>query len=131
MELYWRATYIDGTSLSQYNEDKSENKYVDIDRACLKEFGLYQKFSENSYVSIHFEKGMRLIYRRRVAMEFTLDSEAKIKRVIHIIGWQKSVGGNNQQFTMFVWDGSKHIEVTNGFKEDTQFYPIVFLPEEQ
>lgn len=132
MNFKWKAVYEDGSELSQYNEDGSENKYPDIERSKLVRFALLQFHSAQPCVILHLNKNQRLIYRRRVALRFGLkDVNIKQKETIHLIGYQELINGRNVQTICFVFEDG-HIEIIDGFKKKTQwFYPVEFMPEEQ
>jgi len=124
--LRWAAVYNDGSHLPQYNEDGSENKYVDINRDILKQFLLLDNTSVRFILNLKPE--LKLIYRRRTAI--TIDS--KVKDIIHIVGYQQNVAGKNIQHINFISDSTGVIEATDGFKDGHKwFYPIIFLPEEK
>lgn len=124
--LRWAAVYNDGSRLPQYNEDGSENKYTDINRDILVRFLLVDETSVRFILNISADQ--RLIYRRRVAIMMN----SKVKGIIHIVGYQQNIAGKNVQHINFISDSTGVIEVTDGFKEDHQwFYPVVFLPEEE
>lgn len=123
--VMWKAIYDDGIELPQYNEDGSENKYTDIDRTKLIKFILFQ--DNNPKVVIHLDKNKRLIYRRRVAMNFL----SEITEVVYFAGWQEKKNGINIQSICFLFEDG-HIEIIDGFKEGYPwFYSVVFMPEER
>lgn len=123
--MYWIADYGD-KCLPQYNDDDTENKYTDIDRDRLTRFLLVDELGSIRVV-LNLTPDKKLIYRRRVAMSvFT-----KTRKVVYILGWQQNINNNNVQFLNFYFEDG-HIETTDGFKEDHQwYYPVVFLPEEE
>lgn len=123
--LTWEADYGE-TSLTQYNEDGTENKYTDIIRQSLKRFIL--KEGDKVRFVLNLDPGKRLVYRRRVSM----DLMRKYKSVIHIFGYQEHIrNGYNKQVIFFYFERTGYLEVTDGFKEGHRwFYPVVFLPEE-
>ena len=119
MELTWKAIYLDGKTLNQYNEDRSVNKYTDIDRSKIHSFELYKNYerwkyywtsnwelSRTSFIEkklifrLILEKGQRLIFRRRVAMNM----QSTIKEVIYLVGWQKNIKGENVQSISYVFE---------------------------
>jgi hypothetical protein len=90
--IQWVAGYSDGTSLTQYNADGTENRYPSIDRSKLKDFSLFR--DGVLLIRYHFDHpDQRLIYRRRV---FLMPGEAE-PRVFYLIGWQRNVKGENVQ----------------------------------
>lgn len=123
--LEWTADY-GNTSLPQYNEDGTENKYSDIDRQSLKRFILIDEDKVVRFV-LHVDPGKRLIYRRRTA----IDVMSRVKNTVYIIGYQENIQGYNKQAINFYFEESGHIETMDRFKEGTEwFYPVIFLPEE-
>lgn len=125
--LSWKALYTDNTSLPQYNEDGSENKYSNISRNILDRFILIDE-KRSVKLILNLDRNKKLVYRRRVAMNMM----NSIKDTCHIVGWQEKVGTKNKQFLCFVFESTGHIEVTDGFKErHPWYYPVIFLPEEE
>lgn len=90
----WKVEYSDGSSLAQYNEDGTVNTYRDIDREKLVSFSL--SVFNNTY-TVSLEDGRRLIYRQRVKV-----SPGKPDEVIYLLGWQKTVRGENIQSILFI-----------------------------
>ena len=132
MDFYWKAIYDDGTELKQYKVDGSKNKYPDINRDRLAKFVLCQVNSDEPTVVVHITEGMRLVCRQRVALTFgSTDLAVKNTVRVWLVGWQKLVEGRNVQTVMAVFpDG--HIEVTDGFKENIDWFrPVKFRPEER
>ena len=77
--ITWRAVYRDGSTLNQYNEDRTENKYADIDRWNLVRFDLLK--DDKPVLAVYLRQGQRLIYRRRTFI--TLNNE---KTVVFLVG---------------------------------------------
>ena len=126
MELIWKAIYTEGC-LNQYNEDGSVNKYTDIDRTILKFFELYR---ENKLIlRIHLGDEKRLIYRRRVTIGLIGES-GKIKDVVYLCGWQKTVGGENVQSISYIFEDG-HIESGGAWNEKSSFAYAPNLIEEE
>lgn len=88
-DLKWKAHYHNGETLSQYNEDGSENGYHDIDRSRLSHFVLYE--NEKAVFSVRLHKGQRLIYRRRSFIQGT----GNLVAVVYLVGWQMTHKGKN------------------------------------
>ena len=124
--LRWAAVYNDGSHHPQYNEDGSENKYVDINRDILKQFLLLDETSVRFILNLKPE--LKLIYRLRTAKNSNNDV---IERV-HIVGYQQNVSGKNIQHINFIVDSTGVIEVTDGFRENHAWYgPVVLLSDEK
>ena len=126
--LVWNAVSSDGSCFSQYNEDGSENKYIDIDRENLERFVLVDSETGKVKLVLNLDSEKKLIFRRRTAK--SLDNE--IKEVVYILGWQQDIAGHNVQAIAFYFESTGHIEMTDGFTKDHRwFYPVTFLPEEE
>ena len=113
--IIWAAAYNDATTLYQYNDDGTENKYQDIDRDKLVEFTLLRV--PEVYIgdgttatkpdlthppfpvrfSLWLETGQQLIYRRRTQMGRKIT-------VIHLVGWQQKIAGQIVQSISYVPD---------------------------
>ena len=85
--LTWKAIYEDGESLSQYNEDKTENFYKDIQRQKLVRFDLVN--GEKTVHSLYLREGQRLIFRRRNFIRLSKDKEER--HMIYLVGWQMTI----------------------------------------
>ena len=121
----WEAIYNDGNILHQYNDDGTENKYIDIDRPRLIRFILHDSFGPA--IVLNLTQSKNLIYRRRVAVNLN----SKVQEVVYIAGWQEKIEGRNIQMLCFLFEDG-HIEVTDHFHEKHPwFYPIIFLPDER
>ena len=113
MELTWKAVYSEG-ELNQYNQDGSVNKYTNIDRTILKFFELFDK--DKLILRVHLGNDRRLIYRRRVS----LSMEGTITEVVYLVGWQKTVGGENVQSISYIFEDG-HIEMAGAWNEKSPF----------
>lgn len=126
-KIEWKAIYDDGKSLSQYNENGTENKYTDIDRNRLVQFVLLADGIPK--IVIHLDNNKRLIYRRRVAAAFSGANAGK-QETVHLVGWQEKKQGINIQMICFLFEDG-HIEIVDRFQENHPwFYSVIFLPEE-
>lgn len=123
--LTWEADYGE-SSLTQYNEDGTENKYTDIIRHSLKRFILQDERGVRFVLNL--DPGKRLVYRRRVSMNLM----SKVKDTIHIFGYQEHIrNGFNKQVIFFYFESTGRLEITDGFKEGHRwFYPVKFLDVE-
>ena len=135
MDLYyWTAEYKDGGSLSQYNDDGTENKYTDIDRTNLVRFVLSQVNKGTPILAINFDRpGQRLIWRRRHRKHFAAEGGNLIREeTIHIVGWQETVNGRNHQAIAFLFPNGM-VEIRPGFLEGPAFsIPLeTYLPCEK
>ena len=126
--LVWNAVSSDGSCFSQYNEDGSENKYIDIDRENLERFVLVDSETGKVKLVLNLDSDKKLIFRRRTAKNL----HNEVTEVVYILGWQQNIERRSVQAIAFYFESSGHIELTDGFKEDHQwFYPVTFLPEEE
>lgn len=126
MELIWKAIYSDDKSLNQYNEDGTENKYTDIDRTILEFFEIYR--DDKLVLKIHLGDGKRLICRRRVDLSI---QKKKIVRVVYLVGWQKTINGENIQSICYVFEDG-HIEMAGAWNEKSSFaYAPNLMKEEK
>ena len=85
--ITWKAIYNDGSCLTQYNADGTENRYEDIDRYKLSRFDLYKNadIDKTPFYSLYLRHGQRLIFRRR-----NFISTNGERHMIIIVGWQKT-----------------------------------------
>lgn len=124
--LEWTAIYNDGSILNQYNEDKTENKYVDIDRTRLSEFRLQRPKEGGLVFSLFLEDGQRLIYRKRT--EMTMGGSAF---AFYMVGWQMNINGKNIQSIAYVYESGSPVFMAGQFRDDHPlFYSIVPTEEE-
>ncbi len=117
MPYTWRATYKDGTIL-----DASKDHDLSVDRLDRKQIEHFELVNQagKSLMTLHLDPGQRLIYRRRVdkvtgAPDF----------VCHLLGWQQTVGGQNVQSILYVFEDGR-IEMAGRFRED---HPWFYAPE--
>ncbi len=102
-DLTWIAIYEDGSELAQYNEDGTENKYIDIDRRKLRRFNLLLPDGKIFY-SLFIKPFQKLIFRRRTLVRMAVRSEEETREVIYLVGWQQRVDSP---------DGIKNITAIN------------------
>lgn len=121
----WVARYNDGTSLSQYNEDGSENSYFDIDRRKLSSFELTNS-AGGFLLCLHLDPDQRLIFRRRV-----MKRSGYADVVVYLVGWQMSLGGRNVQSISYLTEKGE-IHVAGAWRDDHPwFYSIQPVPCEE
>jgi hypothetical protein len=113
--IKWKAVYENGTELPRFNEDGSENKYTDINRAKLEFFEIYK--GDRLLLRLHLEEGRRLIYRRRVSKKVSTGEE----HAVYLVGWQQTVNGKNVQDIAYIFE-DEHIELGGKWKEDTRTF---------
>lgn len=91
--IKWRAVYNDGS----YLEQSDANGYADIDRARLASFCLFK--GDTLIFQLVMKDGQRLIWRKRVIV-----TPGAGEQVWHLIGWQKTVAGENIQCIAYLSD---------------------------
>jgi hypothetical protein len=115
MPYTWRATYKDGTVL---DASKDRDLTVDgLDRKQLERFELVSQAGA-SLMTLHLDPGQRLIYRRRVM----LAQGAGKPSACHLIGWQQTVGGENVQSILYVFEDDGRVEMAGRFRENHPFF---------
>ena len=110
--ISWRAVYHDGSLLNQHRGDDTENSYLDIDRARLAAFSLMR--DETPIVTIHLEPGQRLIYRRRCFLRCGEPEPI----VFYLVGWQRTINGENVQSISVVAEDSGEVNVIGKWRDD-------------
>ncbi len=123
MTFYWKATYDNGETIQQ---EPNKVGYNDIDRDRLRVFELFDIETGQTKLKIKFEKGQRLIWRRREAMT----TSGKMT-IVHLVGKQETVKGKNiQGLALLYEDGA--VEFFEKFnREHPWLRPIELLPEEK
>jgi hypothetical protein len=122
-DLQWVAVYKDESIVTQYNEDGSESKYSDIDRAKLSEFHIIDADTKETVYAVALDPGQRLIFRRRSMMA----GNGELLGTIILCGWQQNVKGQNVQSIGWVFPNGSVIQ-TGRFREDHRiFYGVEFM----
>jgi len=117
--MKWLARYNDKTELHQVNDDGSENRYVDINRAKLESFALYSDEGRHLF-ELHLDQGQRFIYRKRVEQR-----TGESPFAVYMVGWQKTVNGVNVQSIAYVTE-SGQVHMAGAWREDHPwFYSVV------
>ena len=118
MTYTWRATYKDGTVF-----DASVDQSLSVDRLDRKQLDKFELVSQAgaSLMTLHLDPGQRLIYRMRTTMQ----QSGRKSSVCHLLGWQQTVGGQNVQSILYVFEDGR-IEMAGKFKED---HPWFYAPE--
>jgi len=120
--MQWLATYHDGTTLGQYN-DQGESSSEQIDRSNLASFTLLAE-DGSKLLTLHFEHGQRLIFRRRVEQ-----SVGGPPIVVYLFGWQQTIHGQNVQSIAYVFNEGARIEWAGKFQEGhAWFYAVDPVP---
>jgi hypothetical protein len=108
--LNWKATYIDGSELNQF-ENGREITYYKIDQNRLKFFDLID--GEKTVLRLHIFGGRKLIYRRRVMIH----QQSGEQEVLYLVGWQKNINGENVQSIAYVHEDGGTILISGSFNE--------------
>jgi hypothetical protein len=90
--ITWRAVYTDGSYLDAKDAAKG---YADIDRTRLASFCLLKE--EKVIFHLVLKPDQRLIWRKR-----TLLTPGAPERVFHLVGYQKTIKGENFQCIAYV-----------------------------
>jgi hypothetical protein len=99
--MLWRAIYSDNTELNQYENGQEQSwKKIDLDR--IKFFDLMD--GDKRVFRLHLFDGRRLIYRRRVVMNYNADGE----NVVYLVGWKK----NNIQSIAYVHESDNTVLIS-------------------
>lgn len=123
MSLEWIAIYKDSSVLTQFNEDGTENLYLDINRNKLSEFRLHRPDGELVF-SLKLDPDQRLVFRRRNFL-----TEAGDKVTWNILGWQQTINGKNIQSINYINDEGLPIIAAGKFNEDHPLYRSIELIE--
>ena len=97
--------------------------YSDIDRDKLSAFSLEKDGEE--IIRLHLDEDKRLIWRERNYI--VAGSKAK---TIHLLGWQKTIKGENVQSIAYVFDDGK-VELAGRFREGHPVFNSIELLDEE
>lgn len=123
-KYHWIVRYNDGSSLPQIDSNGKKNAYQDIDRNKLAAFEMWE--NDKRLVLIRFNKGQKLIWRRRVET-----SPSGVTEVCHIIGKQENLNGQNIQGIIGLFESDGRIEITDRFYEGHPwFFPVTIHQSE-
>ena len=121
----WVAMYADDERFPQYLPDGTEQRYAGIDRSRVVAFSLFR--DEELVVSVKIPEGARLVWRRRVERKVGSAGE----RALHLLGWQRTVAGRNEQCIACVFEDAPGVVVLDRWDERSRwFYKVVELPFE-
>ena len=120
----WKAIYLDGSFLSQYDDD-GENFFQDIQLDNLDVFTISDSVNDSAF-QINVKHGLisinkvifsfgpnisnRLIYFRRIRQPFTFGSFDN-KTIFHCFGLQATVNGVNKKIVFGVNEKTSFVEV--------------------
>lgn len=127
MAFTWAAVYKDGEVFQQFSpDDGSERSSERIDRKRLSSFVLYGHDGKVLFVQ-NLDPGHRLIYRRRVESVPGSDT-----LVVHLVGWQKNVGGENVQHITYAFEKDGRIILAGKWRDDHRwFYSVAPVAAEE
>jgi len=123
MEFFWRAIYYDHVAIDQYDAsgERIVRGYEDIDRERLMAFDIREKGTERLILRIYLGGDKRLIWRERNYIQTNRAGETVKRERIHLVGWQRTVGGRNVQAIAFVYpDG--HIRIIDRWHEHHEIF---------
>ena len=127
--MEWISVYTDGTKLHQFDENRKENLFKDIDQDKLEIFTILDDKSQvsvnltngtfdlnNNIIEInglsYREEEYRLIYFRRVTVDIGTRTVDQNKQVKSFIGYQVTINNKNHKIMFSEADNkiSLHIE---------------------
>jgi len=112
--MKWIAKYNDGTYLPQFNNDLSENRYLDINREKLTEFIILDD-NDRIIMVIQFERPtQKLIYRKRTFM----DMNSNIRGILYLVGWHENINGTSIKVINYIYPNGTI--VLAGAKDDLE-----------
>ena len=104
--------------------DGSTFGYEDIDRERLSAFAL-ERGGEDIIVLHLDDKDKRLIWRKRV-----FKTIAGTKNIVHLLGWQKTVNGENVQSIAYIFEDGK-IHFAGKFRKNHPILDEIKLTKEE
>lgn len=122
----WVAHYNDGRALYQEKPDGSKHTYADIERDKLVAFDLW--VGDRLIVRVDLrpdrlgDSPKRLIWRMRHLM-----NDKGRDDVIHLVGWQRTVGGENVQAICYVFEDGAVLLSGEWGGEGGYMHPITLL----
>lgn len=118
----WVAKYKDGSIIGQYNDQFIELSTDNLpDRDEIDVFTIFDIKTGKKILSIHFDEGQRLIYRRRVVLKTGFSTP----KVYYLVGWQQTVNGQNIQSIAYIHEESGQIEIAGKFRDDHPIFKPV------
>lgn len=125
-KFVWVAKYKDGSIIGQYNDQFIEQSTDDLpDRENISVFMMFEANKAKKILSIYFDEGQRLIYRRRVILKTGYTNPT----VYYLVGWQQTVNGVNIQSISYINEQTGEIEIAGKFRDDHPIFKPVQLRE--
>lgn len=116
VDYFWFAKFKDGTTLSQYNKDGSENLakriFDEEKKENLDQVWWIPLKNKTSY-GLKLEENQRLILVRRNYIRTTADGQER--STIYMLGWQKTENEKNIKNILFLNKDGK-FEVSDNFE---------------
>lgn len=113
----WVAYNNEGGSVSQVAASGQRNAYEDLPLDDLKSFELWDWEKDQRVLLVLFNKGDRLVWRRR----FEMSPGEEVKEVCHIVG---KIGKNGEKGIIGIFESDGHIEAVGDFLPTSNwFYP--------
>lgn len=121
----WVAYNNDGGAVSQVAASGEKNAYEDLPLTDLKSFELWDWRKNERVLLVNFNKGERLVWRRR----FEIVPGNEVTEVCHIVG---KIGKDGQKGILGIFESDGHIEAVGEFLPTSNwFYPPSSEVEEQ
>lgn len=121
----WVAYTNDGGSVSQVAASGEKNAYEDLPLDNLKSFELWDWQRNERVLLVMFNRGERLVWRRRTEMA----PGSNIMEVCHIVG---KIGRDGQKGILGIFESDGRIEAVGEFLPNSNwFYPPSSEMEEQ
>lgn len=121
----WVAYDNEGGSVSQVAASGQKNAYEDLPLSNLKSFELWDWRKDQRVLLVNFNKGERLVWRRR----FEMAPGNEVVECCHIVG---KIGTNGQKGILGIFESDGHIEAVGEFLPNSNwFYPPSSEVEEQ
>jgi len=113
----WVVYTNEGGSVSQVSATGQRNSYEDLPLAGLKSFELWDWQADQRVLLVNFQKGERLVWRRRKEMSAGND----VTETCHIVG---KIGKDGQKGILGIFESDGHIEAIGEFLPNSNwFYP--------
>lgn len=112
----WRVTYKDGSSLPQFNDDKTENSYISIKREKIDKFTFLNDGKE-IFTLVLERPTQKLIYRKRTFYRPFASVESQYV-IVFMIGWHENINGKSIKSICYIYEDG-HIEMA-GAKDDCE-----------
>lgn len=124
-KFHWVAYDNEGGSVAQVTPNGVKYAYEDLPLNNLKSFELWDWQNNQRVLLVNFNKGDRLVWRRR----FEMTPGSDVVECCHIIG---KIGKDGQKGILGIFESDGHIETVADFLPNSNwFYPPSSEVEEQ